>query len=73
MAMIEVTKTGLVWPGRYDEDGARKEVPRATLPFQVVETVNGSRAAREARKGGVQAPRFDVYAGNEGHRRGLAR
>jgi len=29
MAKIEITKTELVWPGRYDENGQRKEVERA--------------------------------------------
>ena len=51
---------------------SRKEVPRVSLPFQVIETVNESRATREANKGGVQAPRFDVCEGNDGHRQGLA-
>ena len=66
MAKIDVTKTELVWPGKYNEDGTLKEVPRASLPFQVIETVNESRATREARKGGVQGGLFDVYQGNEG-------
>jgi hypothetical protein len=46
MAKIEITKTELVWPGKYNEDGTRKEVPRVNLPFQVIETVNESRATR---------------------------
>ena len=53
---IEVTKTELVWPGKYNEDGTLREVPRVSLPFQVIETVNESRATREAkvtRGGGV--------------------
>ena len=66
MAKIDVTRTELVWPGKYDEDGTRREVPRVSLPFQVIETVNESRATREAEKGGVQASLFDVYEGNEG-------
>jgi len=36
------------------------------LPFQVIETVNESRATREAKKGGVQGSLFDVYDGKEG-------
>ena len=72
MPKIDVTKTGPVPPGRYDEDGARKEVPRVTLPLQIIETVNESRATREANKGGVQASRFDVCEGNDGHRQCLA-
>lgn len=66
MAKIDITKTELVWPGKYDEDGTRKEVPRVKLPFQVIETVNESRATREVKKGGVQGGLFDVYEGKEG-------
>ena len=33
MAKIDITKTELVWPGKYDEDGTLKEVPRVNLPF----------------------------------------
>ena len=49
--MMRVTRTELVWPGKYNEDGTLKEVPRVSLPFQVIETVNESRATREAKKG----------------------
>ena len=66
MPKIDVTKTELIWPGKYEEDGTLKEVPRISLPFQIIETVNESRATREARKGGVQTSLFDVYEGNEG-------
>ncbi len=66
MPKIDVTKTELVWPGKYNEDGTLKEVPRVSLPFQVIETVNESRATREAKRGGVQASLFEVYEGNEG-------
>ena len=66
MEKIDVTKTELVWPGKYNEDGALNEPPRVGLPFQVIETVNESRATREAKKGGVQSSLFDIYEGNEG-------
>ncbi len=66
MAKIDVTKTELVWPGKYNDDGTPKEVPRVNLPFQIIETVNESRAAREAKKGGMQTSLFDVYEGSEG-------
>jgi adenine-specific DNA-methyltransferase len=66
MAKIDVTTTELVWPSKYNEDGTRKEVPLVTLPFQVIETVNESRATREAIKHGVQGGLFDVYEGKEG-------
>jgi len=66
MAKIDITRTELVWPGKYNEDGTLKEVPRVSLPFQVIETVNESRATREAKKGGLQGTLFDVYEGKEG-------
>jgi adenine-specific DNA-methyltransferase len=63
---IEITKTELVWPGKYNEDGTLAEIPRISLPFQVIETVNETRATREAKKGGVQQTLFDVWEGKEG-------
>ena len=65
-AKISVTKTELVWPGKYNEDGTLREVPRVSLPFQVIETVNESRATRDAKATGIQPTLFDVYQGNEG-------
>ena len=66
MPKIDITKTELVWPGKYNEDGTLNEVPRVNLPFQVIETVNESRATRESKRGGVQGSLFDIYEGNEG-------
>ena len=66
MTKIDITKTELVWPGKYNEDGTLRETPRVRLPFQVIETVNESRAEREARKGGSQQSLFDTYEGKEG-------
>jgi adenine-specific DNA-methyltransferase len=65
MAKIDITKTELVWPGKYNEDGTLKEAPRVSLPFQVIETVNESRATREAQKA-TTLGLFDVYEGKEG-------
>ncbi len=65
MAKIDITRTELVWPGKYNDDGALKEVPRVSLPFQVIETVNESRATREAQKA-TSLGLFDVYEGKEG-------
>jgi ATP-dependent DNA helicase RecG len=62
MPKIDITKTELVWPGKYNEDGTLKEVPRVSLPFQVIETVNESRATREAQKT-KGLSRFDTYEG----------
>jgi 16S rRNA G966 N2-methylase RsmD len=65
MGKIEVTKTELVWPRKYNEDGTRREVERVSLPFQIIETINESRAAREAKKR-PQTTLFDVWEGKEG-------
>ncbi len=65
MAKIDITRTELVWPGKYNEDGTRKEVPRVNLPFQVIETVNESRATREAQQNKPMSL-FEVYQGKEG-------
>jgi len=64
--MMRVTRTELVWPGKYNEDGTRREPPRVSLPFQVIETVNESRATREAAKKPANLSLFDVYEGKEG-------
>jgi len=65
MSKIEITKTELAWPGKYDEEGRLREPPRVNLPFQVIETINESRATREARKG-PQLTLFDYWKGDEG-------
>ena len=65
MAKIEVTRTELVWPGKYNEDGTLREVPRVNLPFQVIETVNQSRATREAitrRRGSLEGVSVEARA-----------
>ncbi len=48
MAKIQVTKTELVWPGKYREDGTLAQAPRANLPFQVTEIFNHAEAKRQA-------------------------
>lgn len=65
MAKIDITKAELVWPSKYNEDGTRKEALRISLPFQVIETVNESRATRETQKV-TSLGLFDVYEGKEG-------
>lgn len=61
---IKVDRTELVWPGKYNDDGTRKEVPRVNLPFQVIETINESRATRDAEA--TRLPTlFDVWKGDE--------
>ena len=66
MAKIEIAKTELVWQGKYNEDGTRKDVARANLPFQIIETINESRATREANKAPANLSLFDIYQGKEG-------
>jgi DNA modification methylase len=46
----DITRTELVWPGKYDENGRRRETERISMPFQVIERVNESRAKREANR-----------------------
>lgn len=65
--MRRVTNTELVWPGKYMEDGTLKEVRRVSLPFQVIETVNQSRATREMQKAPRNLSLFDIYDGREGN------
>jgi adenine specific DNA methylase Mod len=45
--MKGITRTELVWVGKYDDEGNLRPVERTILPFQVVETVNESKADRE--------------------------
>lgn len=62
---LRVTQAELVWPGKYDEQGNRRALPRVNLPFQVIETINESRATRETEKTKGKTL-FDFYSGNEG-------
>ena len=66
MVKLELNKTELVWPGKYNDDGTLREIPRVSLPFQIIETVNESRATRDAKKDPQQRSLFDAYAGTEG-------
>jgi DNA modification methylase len=66
VAQIDITRTELVWPGKYDEHGQRVAPPRVTLPFQTIETINEARATREVRKRPAQRTLFDVWSGEEG-------
>ena len=45
---IRVERTQLVWPSKFDQAGNVRPVEKTILPFQVVETVNESKADREA-------------------------
>jgi adenine-specific DNA-methyltransferase len=62
---IAVTRTELVWPGKFDEDGKRRQIERVSLPFQVIERVNESRATRAVRaERGLTL--FDIWKGDRG-------
>lgn len=67
MAKIEISKTELVWAGKYNEDGTRKEAERINLPFQIIEKVSETRAAREAAKKPKQQSLFDIWEAKEGN------
>jgi adenine-specific DNA-methyltransferase len=47
---FEITRTELVWPGKYDERGKLVEPPRVSLPFQVIEVIKEGRTSREGFK-----------------------
>jgi len=64
MSKIEITRTELVWPGKYDDEGNLTQVERVNLPFQVIETVNETRATREAKT--PQLSFFDYWEPQEG-------
>jgi len=66
MTKRDITTTELVWPGKYNADGMRREVARVNLPFQIIEAVNESRATREGAKEKRNIDVFDVYGGDEG-------
>jgi DNA modification methylase len=66
MAKIDVTRTELIWPGKYDENGNLRETERVSLPFQIIETINESRATREAARRPKQPSLFDVWKADEG-------
>ncbi len=67
MAKIDVTRTELVWPGKFNEDGSRREAARVNLPFQVIEMVNESRATREEQKKPANQDLFNYMSAKEGN------
>jgi len=62
---MDITKTELVWPDKYNEDGSRKINEKIILPFQIIETINENRIERDVKKSG-QTTLFEVYQGKEG-------
>ena len=70
MTRIDITRTELVWRGKYNEDGALKAVPRVSLPFQVIET--STRTAPRAKRRGAAGCRRSSTSGGRHVRGGLA-
>ena len=66
MPNLDVAKTELLWPGKYNEDGSLRDVPHVNLPFQIIETVNESRGITLGSKAPEQPTLFNVYEGKEG-------
>ncbi|MEO0244538.1 MAG: DNA methyltransferase [candidate division WOR-3 bacterium] len=63
MPKINITKTELVWLGKYDEEGNLKPVEKpGPYPFQIVEVINKPRTGREKPQGEL----FDYWKGDEG-------
>jgi len=60
---FEVNRTEFVWPGKYDIEGNLNATTPVTLPFQIIERVNETRAAREKRENKM-ATLFDVWEEN---------
>lgn len=60
-----ITKTELIWDGKYEKDGKRVAPLRVALPFQTVETVNES--AQEGQKNLLFESR-EAYGGKSRNR-----
>jgi adenine-specific DNA-methyltransferase len=64
MPKIDIARTELVWPGKYDDDGNLVPPRRVSLPFQVIERVNETRATRAQHAGHV-GTLFDYWQADE--------
>lgn len=66
MSKIEIKKTELVWPGKYDDEGRLVPVEKpGPFPFQIVEVINDPRIEKGDVKP-VQTSLFDIWKGDEG-------
>lgn len=68
MPKLDLTRTELVWPGKYDDDGNLITPRRVNLPFQVIERINETRATREQYKeklAGHVGTLFDYWQASE--------
>lgn len=67
MVEINIDDTQVLWPGKYSTDGRLHDVSRYNLPFQIIETINESRATRESKRtNGLQKNLFEIWSGTEG-------
>lgn len=57
---FEINRTELVWPGKYDSEGNLVVKPIGSLPFQIIERVNETRATFVSREN-EGATLFDVW------------
>lgn len=60
---FEINRTEFVWPGKYDSEGNLNIAPIVSLPFQIVERVNETRASRDKRENRM-ATLFDIWEEN---------
>ncbi len=59
MVKHEIKKIELVWPQKYDKNVKTVEGIGASFPFQIIERVNETQAAREAHRGSKQTTLFE--------------
>ena len=65
MSKIEIRKTEVIWPDKYDEEGRPKPMENpGPYPFQIVEVINTPRIAKEEKE--RQISLFDYWKGEEG-------
>ncbi len=66
MSKIEIKKTELVWPGKYDDDGKLIPIEKpGPFPFQIVESINEPRVDK-GDEVSQQTSLFDIWKGDEG-------
>jgi len=64
MPKMNITKTELVWLGKYNENGELNPVERpGPYPFQIVEVINKPRTGKEEETPTL----FEIYEGKEGN------
>ena len=72
MGKIAVTKTELIWPGKYNEDGAHTETLRVRLPFHISECLSAGKAGERGDPAAVSGAEPDEAADRQcmgSHRR----